>query len=677
MWILDANYRDGGIELWVKDDDKVRRMKEEFPRSFLVHLPDEHSYHELIDALTSGYGAEMCTIETIHGPLKGYRVYADREIAVAIERQTRFSAKLFNVDVRAEQRFMAERGWFPYGQQNESRFELDFEMPLRCAEIRVHGDPQLCREISSITISDSRERRVSGNERSVLARLMEELESIDPDVVLFPEGDLWTSVIAKRSKDCGLFPTLSRTGRFSKLEEKSYWSYGRMMHRTSALVPEGRILIDTAESFSYIEGGLRGVLLASRLTGLSANLASRFTPGTLISNYEVYEAIRRGFAVPFRKSDPEKTRRFDELRRADRGGMMFQPEPGIYEKVHQLDFTSLYPSIIVKHNLSPETIGAPNRRGFLADVLAPVLELRIHAKRLKKTDAGYAKLDSILKWMLVTCFGYTGYRNAKFGSIEVHESITRIARETLIDAKQIAEERGFKVLHGIVDCLWVSDGPIAGLKEEIEKRTGLLTELESYDWIVFLPMSDGNGAYNRYYGRLADGSIKTRGISLNRSDSPAYVQAMQRDALEILREARTIRDVALLSEKVRGVYTSYRDRLRCAEPKALVLSCRIGSERYVKRCPQRAVLSAYKSRGIKISPGMSVKYVVRDARRWIVDTELDASEFDASYYLRLLGKAWKEIEYILDECQNSLRRAARQAISPLCPHDSCSSPWPA
>ncbi|MGD0954539.1 MAG: hypothetical protein ABR985_19500 [Methanotrichaceae archaeon] len=43
--------------------------------------------------------------------------------------------------------------------------------------------------------------------------------------------------------------------------------------------------IDTAKSFVYTEGGLKGVLMASRLSGLSPNLTSRFTPGTLISSH--------------------------------------------------------------------------------------------------------------------------------------------------------------------------------------------------------------------------------------------------------------------------------------------------------------------------------------------------------------------------------------------------------
>jgi DNA polymerase I len=73
---------------------------------------------------------------------------------------------------------------------------------------------------------------------------------------------------------------------------KSYWSYGKVNHKDGALIPDGRVIIDTAKSFVYTEGGHKGVLMASRLSGLSPNLTSCFTPGTLISSYEVYEALR-------------------------------------------------------------------------------------------------------------------------------------------------------------------------------------------------------------------------------------------------------------------------------------------------------------------------------------------------------------------------------------------------
>jgi DNA polymerase elongation subunit (family B) len=58
--------------------------------------------------------------------------------------------------------------------------------------------------------------------------------------------------------------------------------------------------------------------------------------------------------------------------------------------------------------------------------------------------------------MLVTCLGYTGYRKTKFGQIQVHERIPKTSREPLLQIKKMAEEMGFEVLHGIVDCLWVN-----------------------------------------------------------------------------------------------------------------------------------------------------------------------------------------------------------------------------
>jgi DNA polymerase, archaea type len=56
------------------------------------------------------------------------------------------------------------------------------------------------------------------------------------------------------------------------------------------MIPEGHILIDTAKSFVYAESGLKGVLMSSRLSGLSPNLTSRFTPG-MISTYQVVRVL--------------------------------------------------------------------------------------------------------------------------------------------------------------------------------------------------------------------------------------------------------------------------------------------------------------------------------------------------------------------------------------------------
>jgi DNA polymerase I len=615
-----------------------------------MYLKDPHTHREMIESLESLYRAEECRFGTIYGCLEGYRIYADRAVAEKIEKQTGYTAELYNVDVRQDQRYMAEHDIFPCGHRDESRFSPDFKIPLNMMELRVLGDPSPrlvgpAMEVSCIEVLGRRKRSLEGDERQVISDLLELIKAHDPDVILLQYADAWVPSIVRKAGRLGLDQTISRTGFFKQMASKSYWSYGQVKHKDGALIPEGRILIDTAKSFVYGEGGLKGVLLASRLTGLSPNLTSRFTPGTLISSYEVYEALRRGIAVPFRKRDAEAVRNICELKARDKGGMIFQPEPGVYEKVHQIDFTSLYPSIIVKYNLSPETIEHPEKNGFLSTVLSSLLNLRIETKRLKKADPEYAGLDSVLKWMLVTCFGYTGYRNAKFGQIQVHEGITAISREMLLQIKGLAEDMGFEVLHGIVDCLWVRGEPISGFKEAVERETGILTAVDSYDWIAFLPMADGGGAYNRYFGRQGTGKMKIRGVAARRRDTPEYIKRMQQELFEVLAQARSLEELHRLEPKAQEVRRKYFEGLEDADVMELAIRRRVSRLGYSRKCAEASAVRAYRGLGITLAPGMEISYVVKDAGLWEVAPARVASGFDEQYYGRLMETAWEEAAY--------------------------------
>jgi|Deesub1362B_J571_1020462.scaffolds.fasta_scaffold02574_3 DNA polymerase I len=675
MWIFDVYAKGNNIHLWIRKGDRVRKDEVKYPGFFYLHLPDPSLYSEMIESIETRYRVKECNFRTIYGLLEGYRIYAGRKVAEQIEMQTKLSAKLYNVDVRLEQRFLAEKEMFACGYVGEgyaSRFKPDFDLPCIILDVET----KLSRGLDSIkefavrfTVDgDAKELRftsTSSNEKELLSDLFALIEEINPDVILFSMADLLMERIIRKSEEYNLNNPISRTGRFRKLASKSYWSYGKARYREKALLPEGRILIDKT-CFNFREGGLKGILLASRLTGLSPNITARFTPGTLISSYEVYEALRQGIAVPFRKSDVERQKTFKELKKVDRGGMIFQPEPGVYEKVYQLDFTSMYPSIIVRYNLSPETVEVqgndnwnssedfhkPLKPGFLPSAIKPLLELRIRTKKLKKVNSDYEGMDSMLKWLLVTCFGYTGYRNAKFGRIEVHESINRNAREILLETKELAEDMGFEVIHGIVDCLWLKNrddtcgDEIYELKYEVERRTGLLTELDLYDWIIFLPMSDGFGAYNRYYGRLKDGKMKLRGIAARRRDTPSYIRKMQLDILDILSKAKNRDEIANLGNELERIYLKYKEDLRHASLEEFVIRKVIGKTNYSRRCPEAYLMNYCKRKGIQIQPGLEVGYVVLDSRRWIVipEWELESSVMpDFRYYERLMKKAWDEI----------------------------------
>jgi DNA polymerase, archaea type len=643
MWILDTVYRNG-VDLWCRNGS-ITRQHHDYDPPWYLYLPDPAAYHEMIDVLEEQYHAKACTFRTLFGELDGFSVQADRAVAEVIERQTQFEARLFNVDVRRDQQFMAEQGIVPCSHEDESRFTPDFSYDLRQLEIRIHDDPARSAVCTDVELISDRTEQLKGNGSTVISDLFEQIRTADPDVILMSHADTWLPKLRTFSRDTGLVMPFSRSGRYRQMNSRSYWSYGRMEHKEAALIPDGRVLIDTDQSFMYREGGLAGVFMASRLSGLPPNLASRFTPGTLISSYETYEAVRRGIVVPFRKADAETARKFESLCEADRGGMMFQPAAGIHENVEELDFTSMYPSIIVRFNLSPETLTHTTQEGFLASVLAPVVALRRETKYKKAADPRYAGIDSMLKWMLVTCFGYTGYKNAKFGRIEVHEAITARSREILLQTKDLAESMGFTVLHGIVDCLWVQGSPVEVLRERVGSVTGLSADIEHFTWIVFLPLNDGFGAYNRYYGRLADGSMKVRGIAARRHDTPDYIRTMQQEMLEVMRTAPTVKELETIRETIGRIYRRALQDLPDADPKTLALSRRISRTTYAHRCLEGAAVQAYRDAGMEIAPGMMIRYIVRDAHRYQVDPEWAAKDVDIPYYRGLMEKAWKEIAY--------------------------------
>ncbi|MBR1368494.1 hypothetical protein RJ53_02830 [Methanocalculus chunghsingensis] len=634
MWILDAAIDGGSIRFFGRGGER-RRVT--YTPAFSFVIEDPHRHREMLDALDDRYGLSECRIETIFGVEDGYSIVASRRVAGLIEEQSGHTARIYNLDLRADQRFLAEAGITFCAVPGEDRFSPVFDRTLATMEIEVSDPPYRSRRVHGITVDGD---AITG---PVIDRLAGLIDDVDPDLILFPHADYWMPILIDKAEREGVIVPISRTGRYSRLSARSYWSYGQMVHREGAVIPEGRCLIDTDRSFTYRECGLAGVLFAARLTGLSPNLTARFTPGTLISSYENYEAIRRGIAVPYRKWDAEGSRPISMLREADKGGMIFQPVPGVYDDLLQVDFTSMYPSIIVGQNLSPETVTGSTGEGFLASVLAPVLALRIRTKGLKKEEPRYAGMDSLLKWMLVTSFGYTGYRNAKFGRIEVHEAVTRHAREILIRAKEIAEDAGCTVLHGIVDSLWVTGGDSETFIRETERETGIATESEEYHWIAFLPMADGTGAYNRYFGRLRGGGMKIRGVAARRRDTPPYVRSFQEGLFAILERAGSAGDLPGLAGEARRMLHDAIRGLPAAAMEDLVITRRVSRTEYTRRCLEASAIRAYGMAGVPVEAGMEIGYVVRDGKRLLVDPPWEATTADLQYYQVLLERALEEV----------------------------------
>jgi DNA polymerase, archaea type len=180
----------------------------------------------------------------------------------------------------------------------------------------------------------------------------------------------------------------------------------------------------------------------------------------------------------------------------------------------------------------------------------------------------------------------------------------------------------------------------------VERETGILTEVDSYDWISFLPMSDGTGAYNRYFGRLNTGKMKIRGVIDRKGDTPDYVNKMQQEVFEVLAEAKSLEELKRIEPKARQVYRKYMDELEGADVKERAIHRIVSRLNYSRRCAEASAVQVHINQKIALSPGMRIAYVVKDAKKWEVDPAKTASEFDAGYYGRLLEEAWGEAAFV-------------------------------
>jgi len=106
MWIFDSYFK-GYVELWSRE-----RGLERISAAYM-HLKDPHAHWEMIQALEKRFRVEECSFNRIFGTFKCHRIYASRKVAEKIEIQTRYAAELYNVDVKQDQRYLAEKDLFP------------------------------------------------------------------------------------------------------------------------------------------------------------------------------------------------------------------------------------------------------------------------------------------------------------------------------------------------------------------------------------------------------------------------------------------------------------------------------------------------------------------------------------------------------------------------------------
>jgi len=531
---------------------------------------------------------------------------------------------------------------------------------------------------------------VDGTDQRKCDHLREHLDARDPDVLVLSSGELVPHLAGggPESHDTAGVDLGRKPGYECLAGANVYHSYGQAGYSPARYDVPGRVLIDRSNSFLWGESSLGGMLDLVELSGRPLQELSWASIGTVLTAIEIRAALDRGVLVPWNKWEPEAFKSPSRLHAADRGGFIFAPEVGFHENVHELDFASLYPSIIREYNVSPETVDCGchdradvpeigysicDRPGFLPQVLAPLLDRRAELKeKIEAADdpkrvAALESRSGALKWILVASFGYQGYRNAKFGRIECHEAINAYAREIALQAKQRLEAGGWRVLHGIVDSLWVTPArgdpePLDQVVGDVSASIGIDLERDGrYEWVAFPPKRDApGGALTRYVGKRTDGEYKLRGIEARQRSTPPFVAEQQR---ELVRRLDETRDPQAVCDRLQGTLATLRRG--DVDPDELVITMRLSKSPAAYRQATRteAALRRCRELGRQRRPGQSIRYVVIDdsarqpERVRLAEEEPDSydPEFYASLLLRAAASVLSVVGWDLDRIDRYLR----------------------
>jgi DNA polymerase I len=146
-----------------------------------------------------------------------------------------------------------------------------------------------------------------------------------------------------------------------------------------------------------------------------------------------------------------------------KGGEVLEPKKGLLENVLILDYKSLYPTIMMAHNLCYTTVVAQDRpegetikppsggefvppevyRGIVPSILEDLLNQRGETKKRMKRASDeneYRVLDATqlaIKILLNSFYGYSGYARARLYSLPLANAVTSFGRSNILNTRDL------------------------------------------------------------------------------------------------------------------------------------------------------------------------------------------------------------------------------------------------
>jgi len=414
---------------------------------------------------------------------------------------------------------------------------------------------------------------------------------------------------------------------------------------------------------------------------------------TMIDSILIRVADRNGVGVPMTRTGAGG--------KPIEGGYVHSLEPGLYEWVIALDFSSMYPSIIIEKNIcfttmsDAGTIESPigvrflnpeQRRGLLPRILADLMRQRreIKAKMKAETDPTmreyYDRLQFAVKILMNAFYGVLASSFYRFTDPKIGASITAFARENVKSVIAQLESEGVRVIYSDTDSIFL-ESPHKDRETSIEFgrkiaerfSTGNVNmELERIFRTFF-----SHGKKKRYAAKTAwpvEDELIVRGYEIRRTDAFNLQSEAQRRAFNCVL-GNDIEGAVRLAKEVVGEVKAGRipqDMIpEDGDPlEPLVISRTVAEDRrYVNPDSMSNVLAARKMKdlGYEVVPGMKVSWIVVDAKKSPMHVEPYISgrpfEFkpDWDYYARRVAQTLAYISEVYGWDEKALLMGTVQA----------------
>ena len=695
--LLDANYDENKIEL-IGVDNKGRRVV--VNDTFLPYFYAT-SYRK-----TKGVVKTEKVIMNLNGKKRRlFKVYVDlphnvQKVADSLKKH----ANCYEYSVNFCKRYLIDKGFYPMDWIDKSsmRKARGGAPPLRVVAFDMEVIEGKIIMISFASSSSKGVITCNGMEKEIIKSFLSVLKKEDPHVIVTYNGDGCNFGVLQRRMD-----DLKISGLKISFEKHSYMSAARvegcvhidLFNFVNNLIYQqlaseiytlaevcGEILGKTKQEFSYeeitemweknpkrlseycLKDSLLTLELSDRLlpqifelSKISGQLpfdCSRLTYGLLVEWFLMRKAHEMHIVHPSQPhwNDIQKRR----LRRF-KGGYVKEPLQGMHDGISVFDFRSLYPSIIVTFNISPETLNCKccsrkvpgldyhfchKRTGFVPSVLQEVLGQRQLLKKQMKKSTGeeYEHLNgeqNALKLVANSTYGIFGSPSARWYCFECGEAAAAYGRHFILKAISSAGNSGFKVIYGDTDSLFIQADERKAC-EFIRKFNKSLPGIMEMDYQgfykrgIFVPQSTKSYAAKKRYALIDnDGVLTVRGLETVRRDWCDLARKLQHDVLQFVLQKREKDAVAIVKRAVESV------RKRNVKLEDIMVRTQLGKnlEEYKVTGPHIEVAKRLRQEGRDVKEGMIISYIIASGKgsisqRAVPSDSITVKDYDIEYYIK-------------------------------------------